>query len=90
MWRDRFILPPPAPPAPSTYGGFVWARFVRDGKTTPHEQNTLLVAEPNSLQFDPAPRAGEPMVSRRVPDYFLVSDVALNLSLFFTFQRGEC
>ena len=26
-----------------------------------------------SLQFDPAPRAGEPMVSRRVPDYFLVS-----------------
>lgn len=27
---------------------------------------------PNSLQFDPAPRAGEPMVSRRVPDYFLV------------------
>ena len=27
----------------------------------------------NSLQFDPAPRAGEPLVSRRVPDYFLVS-----------------
>lgn len=27
-----------------------------------------------SLQFDPAPRAGEPLVSRRVPDYFLVSD----------------
>lgn len=26
----------------------------------------------NSLQFDPAPRAGEPLVSRRVPDYFLV------------------
>jgi hypothetical protein len=26
-----------------------------------------------SLQFDPAPRAGEPLVSRRVPDYFLVS-----------------
>ncbi|CAE7198751.1 unnamed protein product [Rhizoctonia solani] len=25
------------------------------------------------LQFDPAPRAGEPLVSRRVPDYFLVS-----------------
>jgi hypothetical protein len=25
-----------------------------------------------SLQFDPAPRAGEPLVSRRVPDYFLV------------------
>ncbi|TEB34559.1 Metallo-dependent phosphatase [Coprinellus micaceus] len=24
------------------------------------------------LQFDPAPRAGEPLVSRRVPDYFLV------------------
>jgi hypothetical protein len=28
---------------------------------------------PCSLQFDPAPRAGEPLVSRRVPDYFLVS-----------------
>jgi serine/threonine-protein phosphatase 2A catalytic subunit len=27
----------------------------------------------SSLQFDPAPRAGEPLVSRRVPDYFLVS-----------------
>lgn len=27
----------------------------------------------HSLQFDPAPRAGEPLVSRRVPDYFLVS-----------------
>ena len=26
-----------------------------------------------SLQFDPAPRAGEPLVTRRVPDYFLVS-----------------
>jgi len=26
-----------------------------------------------SLQFDPAPRAGEPLVSRRVPDYFLVN-----------------
>jgi serine/threonine-protein phosphatase 2A catalytic subunit len=25
-----------------------------------------------SLQFDPAPRAGEPLVTRRVPDYFLV------------------
>jgi hypothetical protein len=25
-----------------------------------------------SLQFDPAPRTGEPLVSRRVPDYFLV------------------
>ncbi|KAJ3563414.1 hypothetical protein NP233_g8958 [Leucocoprinus birnbaumii] len=25
------------------------------------------------LQFDPAPRAGEPLVSRRVPDYFLLS-----------------
>jgi hypothetical protein len=27
-----------------------------------------------SLQFDPAPRAGEPLVSRRVPDYFRVSE----------------
>lgn len=26
---------------------------------------------PHSLQFDPCPRAGEPMVSRRTPDYFL-------------------
>lgn len=25
----------------------------------------------HSLQFDPSPRAGEPMVSRRTPDYFL-------------------
>lgn len=25
----------------------------------------------DSLQFDPCPRAGEPMVSRRTPDYFL-------------------
>jgi hypothetical protein len=25
-----------------------------------------------SLQFDPAPRTGEPLVTRRVPDYFLV------------------
>ena len=24
-----------------------------------------------SLQFDPAPRRGEPMVTRRTPDYFL-------------------
>lgn len=24
-----------------------------------------------SLQFDPAPRKGEPHVSRRTPDYFL-------------------
>jgi hypothetical protein len=32
-----------------------------------------LILDGNSLQFDPAPRAGEPMVSRRVPDYFLVS-----------------
>jgi hypothetical protein len=35
--------------------------------------NTLMrsvrVVSPNSLQFDPAPRAGEPMVSRRPPDY---------------------
>lgn len=32
-----------------------------------------LVLTRASLQFDPAPRAGEPLVSRRVPDYFLVS-----------------
>lgn len=35
------------------------------------------------LQFDPAPRAGEPMVSRRVPDYVSVSlsDVVSLLTL---------
>ncbi|KAJ2924307.1 hypothetical protein H1R20_g12787, partial [Candolleomyces eurysporus] len=34
------------------------------------------------LQFDPAPRAGEPLVSRRVPDYFLIleREKARNLS----------
>ena len=37
-----------------------------------------------SLQFDPAPRAGEPLVSRRVPDYFLVS--ASLAPLFLTFN----
>jgi hypothetical protein len=36
----------------------------------------------NSLQFDPAPRAGEPMVSRRVPDYFLVR-VVFNLCVIY-------
>lgn len=30
-----------------------------------------LTSTPHSLQFDPCPRAGEPMVSRRTPDYFL-------------------
>ena len=24
-----------------------------------------------SLQFDPAPRRGEPLVTRRIPDYFM-------------------
>jgi serine/threonine-protein phosphatase 2A catalytic subunit len=33
-----------------------------------------------SLQFDPAPRAGEPLVSRRVPDYFLVRRSFLNIN----------
>ena len=36
-----------------------------------------LITPPCSLQFDPAPRAGEPLVSRRVPDYFLVCTVCL-------------
>ncbi len=39
----------------------------------------------DSLQFDPAPRAGEPLVSRRVPDYFLVrvvSYLAYDYTLF--------
>ena len=26
---------------------------------------------PYSLQFDPAPRRGEPLVTRRIPDYFM-------------------
>lgn len=51
-----------------------------------------LVADctPSSLQFDPAPRAGEPLVSRRVPDYFLVKfhlvdhEFAMNQSSFPT------
>ncbi|KAF5391615.1 hypothetical protein D9757_002423 [Collybiopsis confluens] len=33
------------------------------------------------LQFDPAPRAGEPLVSRRVPDYFLASVSPSNMTL---------
>ena len=35
-----------------------------------------------SLQFDPAPRAGEPLVSRRVPDYFLVRALSLSFLRF--------
>lgn len=31
----------------------------------------LIISNSSSLQFDPSPRAGEPMVSRRTPDYFL-------------------
>lgn len=34
-------------------------------------RHSLTVSLFNSLQFDPCPRAGEPMVSRRTPDYFL-------------------
>lgn len=45
-------------------------------------QYTGFPVAPNSLQFDPAPRAGEPMVSRRVPDYFLVR-VVFNLSVIY-------
>lgn len=30
-----------------------------------------------SLQFDPAPRAGEPLVSRRVPDVRVLSTLTL-------------
>jgi serine/threonine-protein phosphatase 2A catalytic subunit len=37
-----------------------------------------------SLQFDPAPRAGEPLVSRRVPDYFLVSYYCLRILLLLS------
>lgn len=36
-----------------------------------------------SLQFDPAPRAGEPLVTRRVPDYFLVSGCRI---VYFEFR----
>jgi hypothetical protein len=31
----------------------------------------LLFVTSRSLQFDPAPRKGEPMVTRRTPEYFL-------------------
>jgi serine/threonine-protein phosphatase 2A catalytic subunit len=30
-----------------------------------------MILNDNSLQFDPAPRRGEPHVTRRTPDYFL-------------------
>jgi hypothetical protein len=33
-----------------------------------HRRNDLADIR-HSLQFDPAPRAGEPLVSRRPPDY---------------------
>ncbi|RXW15285.1 hypothetical protein EST38_g10569 [Candolleomyces aberdarensis] len=33
------------------------------------------------LQFDPAPRAGEPLVSRRVPDYFLLLQTRLHVDM---------
>jgi serine/threonine-protein phosphatase 2A catalytic subunit len=39
-------------------------------QSLPLTQNSPLTQHP-SLQFDPCPRAGEPMVSRRTPDYFL-------------------
>ena len=33
--------------------------------------NISFILSPFSLQFDPAPRRGEPHVTRRTPDYFL-------------------
>lgn len=39
--------------------------------SNPHLDFRLPILMPLSLQFDPCPRAGEPMVSRRTPDYFL-------------------
>ena len=47
-----------------SYNLFVYPAFYTDIRLTLWR---------HSLQFDPAPRAGEPLVSRRVPDYFLVS-----------------
>jgi len=44
----------------------------------------LTCSLPRSLQFDPAPRAGEPLVSRRVPDYFLVRVLLVLASLTIT------
>ena len=57
---------------------------------------TLIFNINTSLQFDPAPRAGEPLVSRRVPDYFLVSMLAivagydLIVNLLFTSDETTC
>ncbi|CAG0918482.1 unnamed protein product [Notodromas monacha] len=34
------------------------------------------------LQFDPAPRRGEPHVTRRTPDYFFIDGIRLNLSFY--------
>jgi serine/threonine-protein phosphatase 2A catalytic subunit len=39
--------------------------------TKPSNHSTSTTNTHHSLQFDPCPRAGEPMVSRRTPDYFL-------------------
>jgi serine/threonine-protein phosphatase 2A catalytic subunit len=43
----------------------------------------LMMVSSHSLQFDPAPRAGEPLVSRRVPDYFLVSPKLVRALIWF-------
>lgn len=39
--------------------------------TPPLQSEKVFTDAIYSLQFDPCPRAGEPMVSRRTPDYFL-------------------
>ena len=50
----------------------LWKSMSRSERTSINVQ--LLkggLIELNSLQFDPAPRKGDPNVQKRVPDYFL-------------------
>ncbi|KFY68826.1 hypothetical protein V496_00781 [Pseudogymnoascus sp. VKM F-4515 (FW-2607)] len=41
------------------------------------------------LQFDPCPRAGEPMVSRRTPDYFFAVQINDYMRICNTTSRGQ-
>ncbi|KAI1329732.1 serine/threonine-protein phosphatase pp2a catalytic subunit [Xylariaceae sp. FL0255] len=45
-------------------------QLVMEGYNWSQDRNVVTIFSGN-LQFDPCPRAGEPMVSRRTPDYFL-------------------
>lgn len=69
----------------ATYGAFVIVIARRDSRNTLRPHSTQLTTGERkmnnrafflfvclrSLQFDPAPRRGEPHVTRRTPDYFL-------------------